>query len=178
MNKGEVKYYDNVLTMDDRHRIFDYCMGEQYALGWKDDTYTPEVFFHKHITGTAVEDQLDGYFRNAFREDIEGYKLVQTIINCGVPGAVNRPHRDQWALSPPGSKLVTCLYMVNMNWDMAWGGELKFWDDHSTDVRAVSNYIPGRVIAFDGALNHCAATYAYRADYFRFTIASWYVDHD
>lgn len=176
MIEGEIKVHDNVLSMDDRHGLFENCMQENYHLGWKDDTYTQDVFLHKVLNDSHVPGLLDGYFRNVFKEDIEHHRLVQTVINCGVPGAINRAHRDQWG--DRKHRLVTCLYMANMQWDSAWGGELKFWDSHSDEVRHVCNYRPGRVIAFDGEMNHCAGSYSYKADYFRFTIASWYIAPD
>jgi len=173
---GQAAIVDDQISLDHRDKLFEMAIALEYGLGWADNNWNGEVFLHKTITDGDVSNLLNDYYRDIFKNEwpgFENYQLKQTLVNCGVPGAVNAHHRDQW--HEPYDDLITILCMVNPRWDSSWGGELKLWDSRKEMVSTVVPYVPGRIVAFNGETSHCAGTFAYKAPYWRFTIASWYV---
>jgi Rps23 Pro-64 3,4-dihydroxylase Tpa1-like proline 4-hydroxylase len=173
---GQAAIVDDQVRNDHRDKIFEMAGQLEYGLGWSDNNWNGEVFLHKLIDDTPISYLLNDYYKDIFSSEwpeFSNYELKQTLVNCGVPGAVNLHHRDQY--KEEYKNLITILYMVNPRWDPSWGGELKLWDDKKEEVTKVVPYVPGRIVAFDGETSHCAGTFSYKAPYWRFTIASWYV---
>jgi hypothetical protein len=96
---GQAAIVDDQISLDHRDKMFEMATTLEYGLGWADNNWNGEVFLHKLIDGTDISNLLDDYYRDIFKNEwpeFANYQLKQTLVNCGVPGAVNTHHRDQW----------------------------------------------------------------------------------
>jgi SM-20-related protein len=114
-----------------------------------------------HESVTRVHGLLGKYFPEVWRS-----KLYRAYTNLGVYGDMYFPHRD----SDPETPTVTALYYANATWERAWGGETIFFNDRKDAVVAV-NPRPGRLVLFDGAIEHRSGSVSRICNTSRFTLA-------
>ena len=78
-------------------------------------------------------------------------KLERVYASANLYGTVHQSHRD-YALNSKGG--ITVMYYLNNNWNLNHAGETVFYDNEEIVKSIIPK--PGRVIIFDGTLEHCA----------------------
>ncbi len=94
------------------------------------------------------------------------YEPKRVYVNSSIYGDLYLPHRD----CSQDERDITVLYYANTEWEMDWGGETIFYNDHG-DAELAVNPKPNRVVVAHGAILHRAGvpTRAYYGQ--RYTIA-------
>jgi hypothetical protein len=66
------------------------------------------------------------------------------------------PHLDIAFAENPNSKNYTIMVFINHKWQKEWGGEFEILDSPNTNPQILKtiDYIPGRIIFFDGNMYH------------------------
>lgn len=100
---------------------------------------------------------------NKFKKDTENIlknlkffdllKLERAYASANPYGTVHESHID-YDLNSNGG--VTVMYYLNNNWDLSLGGETVFYDIDKYDIQKSVIPKPGRVVIFDGLIEHCA----------------------
>jgi Rps23 Pro-64 3,4-dihydroxylase Tpa1-like proline 4-hydroxylase len=82
--------------------------------------------------------------------DIKVPYFHRCLINCFKPGDSPMFHPD----SPSNSNGRTFMVYPNKAWELNWGGYTVFADKEG-NVYDVANPKPGRIVIFDGSIEHC-----------------------
>lgn len=104
----------------------------------------------------------------------EKYYHWRSYINLGIHSDPHKIHCDDFV--PETGKTV--LIYMNRNWDLDWGGETIFYADDRKKIKYVSQFVPGRIIIFDGSIPHSAKPQHFSAPPYRFTLASKFRIHE
>jgi len=163
---------DNRVAIPDKNTIFSDIQNSEFKLGWKDSDWDKEVFLYSTCTESRMCQIIAHYAMSIWPQHLDNHRIVRTVLNAGVPGSVYRSHADDVDMS---KNTKTVLYMANPTWEHGWGGEFKFYDPYVRDLVGMLEYKPGRMIIFDGNIQHTAACIAYHASMWRFTVAQNYV---
>lgn len=104
----------------------------------------------------------------------EKYYHWRSYMNLGIHSDPHKIHCDDFV--PETGK--TILVYMNRNWDLDWGGETTFYSDDRKKIKYVSQFVPGRIIIFDGSIPHSAKPQHFSAPPYRFTLASKFRIHE
>ena len=74
-------------------------------------------------------------------------------------------------------KRKTLLYYLNSRWDRNWGGETLFANNNGECELAVE-YKPGRVVIFDGSIEHKPSAISMNADEYRFIFVIQFISRE
>lgn len=107
------------------------------------------------------------------REALKGKVLLRAWVNAGT---VADPHSTHVDSNHPNALVL--LQMINLKWDINWDGYTIFRTPDLKELEFVSDFVPGRVILFDGDIPHKAAAQSYDAPNFRFTANSMWTDEE
>lgn len=80
-------------------------------------------------------------------------KIERVYASASPYGTVNESHKDYKTDSNGG---ITVMYYLNHDWDLSLGGETVFYDINNYDIQKSVIPKPGRVLIFDGLIEHCA----------------------
>ena len=80
-------------------------------------------------------------------------QLERVYASANPYGTVHESHKDYEIDSNGG---ITVMYYLNDNWDLSLGGETVFYDTNNYDIQKSVIPKPGRVVIFDGLIEHCA----------------------
>jgi hypothetical protein len=98
---------------------------------------------------------------------IQGYNVDNVYYNYSTFTDVDHIHTD----IAPGLNGLTALYYCNLHWNREYGGETFFYSDDLTEISKVVEYIPNRLVIFDGTIPHTAKQPTIAAPYGRYTLA-------
>ncbi len=82
----------------------------------------------------------------------EFYNLDRCHASAYPYGTVHEIHNDYDHLHTS----LTLMFYLNSTWDIQWGGETVILDSNKTEIIKSITPKPGRVLIFDGGLQHCA----------------------
>lgn len=77
------------------------------------------------------------------------YQLYRSYCNVASHGDMLYPHTD----CMPDAKELTSLWFIQDEWKYEWGGETIFYNKDK-DAEVVVTPKPGRLVIFDGAIEH------------------------
>lgn len=77
------------------------------------------------------------------------YRLYRAYTNYASFGDMLYTHTD----CAPGAGELTALWFIADQWDVEWGGETLFFDQHE-DAQFVVSPKPGRLVVFDSEILH------------------------
>lgn len=149
----EILVFDDLFTpaeIETVHRFasrLDYCLndydaaGTEYSKHWK----------HEGIAARAAETPFFCEFVSlTFRCFPEReLRLARLHFNLHLYGDLQLPHVDGDGQS------VTLLYYVNQRWERNWMGETVFYESNGEPSLVIAPR-PGRVVLFEGAIEHRA----------------------
>jgi len=165
---------DNVLTDDQRKRIYQFLQAPGWKFGWKsrsnNDIYS---FWHKHFAGALQPDHptadgsvepydcteelarkaplLHTFWRGLEKTALKGHTLVRCYANGHTYGSDGTLHADS---AVPSS--YTSVYYPHERWSPNWGGETVFFNPEETDIVASVYPMPNRLVMFQGTIPHVA----------------------
>jgi SM-20-related protein len=77
------------------------------------------------------------------------YRVYRCYCNYAAYGDMLFTHTD----CAPDARHLTALWFIAPEWNVEWGGETLFFDS-SMDAQVVVSPRPGRLVVFDGSLQH------------------------
>lgn len=173
-----IEIYDEVLTSSEKSHHLIYAQGASYVLGYP----TSNVFWQKsdtffiHLMG---EEQIDlfnftetNFYKNILLKRLPSYEIERSWILSSSPLSTYYYHVDNL---DENVNRKTLLYYLNGRWDRNWGGETLFANNHGECEIAVE-YKPGRVVLFDGSIEHKPSAISMKADEYRFIFVIQYVE--
>ena len=112
---------------------------------------------------------FDGPLKTIIDEKIpeDSYHHFRSYVNLGLHTDNHEVHADHY-FNRAGK---TLLYYVNETWNKDWGGETAFFDEKAEEILYTSQFVPGRVIIFDGNIPHSAKPQSIDGPAYRFTMA-------
>ena len=166
----QIKVFDDVFSLVQRQNMMEYVSKSLFRIGWSDTSawdshYAQNQLLHSSYNEHDVEQfKIFEYLKGSDVEKaIEGYKVVQTIVNCSVASDFYFIHAHPYDL--------VLLYYVNTEWQDGWHGETLFFDEAKKDIVFASPFTPNRIILFDGSIPHSIRSQSVIATKYRFTFA-------
>ena len=167
-----IEVYDNVLDRPYMELLYPRCKTRSYNIGWGD----PNEFSIPRGTSlySRIENDelLDFGFLNKINnkdllEKIDGREPIESVINCTTYSDVYLPHTH--------SNTDVLLCYVNLEWRQEWWGESEFYSDDLKETILTNQYVPGRVVWFDGDIPHSIRPQSRIATKFRMTLSLFYI---
>ena len=169
-----IKIYDNVFSLNYAAKVWAYVLDSSYLLGWTDSQaleHTHNVCLHskytiKDITNLGILEELKNH-------DVGGLVHLNNmkqnngcIVNLSCPGQthVEHTHHDTDVI----------LYYVNPVWNRSWSGETLFYSDDGVELERAVEYIPNRLVFFNGEHPHTIRPASFEATFYRFTISLFF----
>ena len=154
IHEGSVVVFDDLLPAMDLA-----VLGESLKVGHfsKTEFARQETFQYKHWVCEIGLDQIRrmSLYRAALtmveRYFPKGkYSCFRSYCNLANYGDMLMIHRD---CDPAKRNVVTALWYVCHRWEPDWGGETLFFNENG-DAEFVVTPKPGRLVVFDGAIQH------------------------
>ena len=142
----ESNYYTWVLNNTANRFSFPYGKKSSH-LFWVSDLFSKEDP-HKPVP-TPILDLFEYLIKNVLKKP---FHLQQIQINGQSMGQDGTCHMD----SQLNSKEYTLMVFINYKWEKEWGGEFQTLKDYDNSSKITNHieYIPGRIILFDGSIPH------------------------
>tara|TARA_R100001460_G_scaffold25385_4_gene51022 strand:+ start:1310 stop:2170 length:861 start_codon:yes stop_codon:yes gene_type:complete len=105
------------------------------------------------------KNKIELKFKKSTEKILKNFKYfdlltLERIYASGNPyGTVHESHTD-YGLNSQGG--ITVMYYLNNTWDLNLGGETVFYDVDRQDIQKSVIPKPGRIVIFDGLIEHCA----------------------
>ncbi len=148
---------DNYFDKEDTEKIYFYFRDE---VPWKFlGSGTDGIKWRKFKYDLIFNNEIENKFKKSTENILKNLKIfdllkLERVYASGNPyGTVHESHVDYDIDSDGG---ITVMYYLNNNWDLSLGGETVFYDTNSYDIQKSIIPKPGRVIVFDGLIEHCA----------------------
>lgn len=93
------------------------------------------------------------------------FKIQNIMVNLCKPDDKFHVHTDHFI-----KNAYTLVYYVNLKWDIEYGGDTVFLDEHR-NIEYVSQYKPGRIVLFDSSIPHLIRPSTRLSPDYRFTLA-------
>ena len=162
-----IKIYDTAFSAIYVEKVFNMIVESNYRLGWKDNVsleHAHNVTLHSKY---SVEDVAAlGILEELKNHDVGGLvnldKLKVCVINLTSPGQTHIEHTH------PGEDVI--LYYASPTWNRWWAGETLFYSDDGVEIEKAIEYIPNRLIFFNGWHPHTIRPPSFEATFYRFTI--------
>ena len=174
------KNLDGIIVIDDIFSFSQLSGMYSYALVQKYEIYNSSDLESQNMTNKRLGCRLDidnQLFDIIFSENVlevfeehiprDKYYPWRSYINLGIHSDQHLIHVDD----PKPNESKTCLIYMNRKWDLNWGGETIFYDDQRKNIVYTSQFIPGRIVIFDGSIPHSAKPQHFDAPPYRFTLA-------
>jgi len=167
----KVEIYDNFLSPEACHTMYDMTIHSEYKLGWE-DSYEIQNRSYPNLHGRwSLEDLkkttiVPPLLKILKKRNIKLNNFFKCIINLTKPHDVNfiHIHHNQ----------IGVLYYSNITWDPQWGGETLFYEDNKKDILLASPYVPNRLIVFDGSVPHTIKSQNLVGPSYRFTTSIFF----
>ena len=91
------------------------------------------------------------------------FKTTVTLTHAG----------DHYYTHCHGEDEMVILYYANLEWRDGWAGETMFYNDRRESIKSY-DYVPGRIIKFDGKQPHSIRPQSFIGPQYRFTISTFF----
>lgn len=165
--------FDDVLPFRLRQRMYGRTIKANYKIGLNDTSileHREKAFMYCALDKDGIKDFE--VLKFAKRKIPQLFKKIgprapnRVVINCGTPADSYLPH------SHPDEDVL--LYYINMEWKPEWHGETSFYSEDLRDIVFTSQFVPGRIIWFDGSIPHSIKPNDGNGPKFRFTLSAFY----
>lgn len=110
---------------------------------------------------------------NILNEFLKDRVMLRAWVNAGTTSDRHILHVD----SNHPDALVLLQY-INLVWDKNWDGYTLFRSQDANDIEHVVDFVPGRLVLFDGEIPHKSTPQTYDAPTFRFTANSMWIKEE
>jgi len=171
----KIYIFDDLFEYPWREQAHQFCLNSHYKLGWHDsrilersqDRYLHCILSQEDLAAFGIVNQLSETSDDRLKELLNGKTARLANISLSTATETYYPHFDDTKL--------TLLYYVNIEWNHYWGGETMFYEDPGTEIAYASNFVPGRLILFDGKIPHAARPQTMSAPHYRFSFVMFLV---
>lgn len=147
-----LRVFDGLLA-----NVGEYVQGLSRAAFTRTEIARPETAGYKHW---ATEVKIEALVRQpifeltrravlGFTGSGSSYRPYRAYTNVATFGDMLFTHTD----CLPDQRDLTALWYLCEEWDIEWGGETVFFDQHD-EIAAAVRPRPGRLVVFDGAIKH------------------------
>ena len=167
LNGKKLWVIDDAVSRDVIEGLHDHCLDSQYLPG-SPSRHSPEHNLKMVCYISPQEFQSSALMEVVQKvSDISknDFRVSASYINYY--GPMHRTVRHCDAFAPD---LWTILFFPNSFWEEEWGGEIKFHNEQSK-AHYVFNCVPGRIMLFDGRIEHTVLPLTMYAKRDRFSIA-------
>lgn len=177
-NAKLIEIYDEVFTSSEKSHHLIFAQNSDYVLGhpstsvfWqKTDTFFASVMDDEKLNQFGFKNT--NFCNNVLSKRLPAYKIERSWILSSSPFSTYYYHVDN---ADEKINKKTILYYLNNRWDRNWGGETLFANNHGECEIAVE-YKPGRVVLFDGSIEHKPSPISIKADEYRFIFVAQCVE--
>lgn len=194
----KIRIWDDISTHQERARLMNRIFKIPFGFGFGYDTLMAEQhgtiscradisadmlkkkgFINpSHLGLLTIDDiapflSLDHKEAEPIRDLLKGRVMPRAWVNAGTIGDPHFTHVD----SNFPDALVLLQY-VNLKWEKNWDGYTIFRSQDTNEIEYVSEFVPGRVVVFDGDIPHKPTIQTPSAPNFRFTINSMWVKEE
>lgn len=174
-----IEIYDDVFTSGEKIKHLTHAQYCPYVLGYptssifwqKSDTFFFHLMDERELSGFGFTESK--FYKNVILKRLPSYEIERSWILSSSPFSTYYYHVDNSEENLFNRK--TLLYYLNSRWDRDWGGETLFANDQGECEIAVE-YRPGRVVLFDGSIEHKPSAISMKADEYRFVFVIQYIE--
>ena len=166
-----ISIYDDVFDYEDCTYAWRRVTESVYRLGWLDVESLGGNQYVNLYSGFSPEDVkrlgiLEKLKDTPLQEHIKDKEFDKCIVNLTVAGQsfFHHVHQDRDAV----------LFYVNLEWKREWAGETLFYSKDSKQLERAVEYIPNRVVFFEGEHPHAIRPASFHAPFFRFTVSVFF----
>ena len=166
----KIKIFDDVFKYSNRMSIYELTLNSKFKIGWQDTNiieHREKIFMHSEWENKMVIKDILPLIKNKnLLELIDGRYPFKSIVNCTTVNDIYLPHTH------PEQNVL--LYYINLEWKQEWYGETQFYSEDLKEIIFTNQYVPGRVIWFDGEIPHTIKTQSFSAPKFRFSLSIFF----
>jgi len=169
-NNDNIYIYDNIVPFHNRQFIYNFVINSNYITTTTDNKFTDIKKSCNMASVWNSQDLENSQFleiptiKELINTHCQDYSINQTRVNLSSIGDFNNFHLDY-------INGKTLLYYVNHEWDLKWGGLTLFADNTGKKLEYAVDYVPGRVVIFDGRIPHSVQNPTITAESWRYTLA-------
>jgi hypothetical protein len=166
-----IKIYDNVFSVNHAQNIFTFVRNAGYHVGWNDN----DSFENAHRvclhSGLDTKDVVKlGILEELKNHEVGGIvnlnNLFMFVVNLSFPGQTHIEHTHD--------KKDVLLYYASPVWKREWSGETLFYSEDGIGLERAIEYIPNRLVFFNGEHPHTIRPPSFEATFYRFTISLFF----
>ena len=179
-NGKMVEIYDNIFSSSEKTSHLTYAQNAHYSLGHPSSSvfwHRSNTFFAHIMNGSELDTfgiKKTNFYVNILSKRLPGYEIERSWILSSSPLSTYYYHVDN---PDEAIKRKTLLYYLNSRWDRNWGGETLFANNNGECELAVE-YKPGRVVIFDGSIEHKPSAISMNADEYRFIFVIQFISRE
>ena len=159
-----IEVHDNKVPFYIQQYIYDFVLNSTFRIrGWEDRDDIKKYDLHSSWTLEELKaSKLYSYIEKLYPFD----NFDKCIVNLTKPG-------DHYYTHTHGDDTMVVLYYVNLEWRDGWAGETMFYDDNRNSTNSY-DYVPGRLLKFDGKQPHSIRPQSFIGPDYRFTISTFF----
>ena len=172
---------DDIYNLDQIYRIYHTCCQQDYRMSNGSRFEIQSISDRRLVCRMGHNHPLIEYFfhekspcKDIFLKYIDNTKYFyqRSYINLGTISDSNQIHTDsECRYSQRLSTSKTVLYYANTEWKHEYGGQTIFYDPNDISNSYIIDFIPGRLVIFDGEIPHNVLPRSLASPSYRFTVA-------
>lgn len=161
-----IEIQDNKVPFYIQQHVYNFILNSTFRIkGWEDRDDVDIEKYDLH-SPWSLEDlkasKLYPYINELYSFD----KFDKCIVNLTKPG-------DHYYTHTHGEDTTVVLYYANLEWKDGWAGETMFYDDYRNSTKSY-DYVPGRLLKFDGKQPHSIRPQSFIGPHYRFTVSTFF----
>ena len=161
-----IEVHDNKVPFYVQQQVYNFVINSIFRIkGWEDRNDTDITKYDLHSNWTKQDIKDSGLY--PYLEAIHSFdKFDKCMVNLTKPG-------DHYYTHCHGADEMVVLYYANLEWRDGWAGETMFYNDKRESTKSY-DYVPGRIIKFDGTQPHSIRPQSFIGPQYRFTISTFF----
>ena len=142
-----------------------------FQLGWVDSDapeHSHNVCLHSMYSDSDIDNF--GILRQLKNHDVKKLinfdNLIKCVVNLSCPGQTHIEHTHH------NEDVV--VYYVNTTWNRTWAGETLFYSADGVELETAVEYVPNRLVFFNGEHPHTIRPPSFEASFYRFTVSLFF----
>ncbi len=166
-----IKIYDNAFSLNYAQSVYTFVKRAGYHVGWNDNDSLENA--HRVCLHSGLDRQ--GLINIGVLEELKNHD-VKDIVNLNniTRGVINLSMPGQTHIEHTHNKEDVILYYANLVWNREWSGETLFYSDDGVELERAVEFIPNRLIFFNGEHPHTIRPPSFEATFYRFSISLFF----
>lgn len=148
--------------------VWSFLKNSVYGIGAADTTeidkqnclYIYSRYSDEDVAKIGILDKLK---ESSASDLIHNRTVEKCLVHLVVPGQTCFSHCHE------NSDVI--LYYANMEWRREWGGETIFYTKDNNSIEQAVEYVPNRLVYFNGDQPHAIRPPSFSASFYRFTLS-------